>query len=225
MNLSKRICTTYFKLHTSQKGVTLIALVITIIVMLILASVTINMVFGDEGILTQAQNAGEENRAAAVREQISMWKSTRNWKTKYGIQTVEESLEEFTQDLVDKELITETEKNAIITNGQIQIGKGEPLIFEEETPTTIEFTINGKSYTVAAETYWKDAILECDLCDSSNLIYKAESGYTKFTCQCYEDGDMVFVNFYLINPDESGDPYLPVNSESMIIAGDYMLDW
>jgi len=41
----------------SQKGITLIALVITIIVLLILAGVTINMVFDDKGIITQAEQA------------------------------------------------------------------------------------------------------------------------------------------------------------------------
>ena len=41
----------------NQKGITLIALVITIIVLLILAGVTINMVLGDNGIIKQAQAA------------------------------------------------------------------------------------------------------------------------------------------------------------------------
>ena len=39
----------------SKKGVTLIALVITIIVLLILAGVTIATLTGDNGILTKAQ--------------------------------------------------------------------------------------------------------------------------------------------------------------------------
>ena len=41
----------------SQAGITLIALVITIIVMLILAGVSLNATIGENGILTQAQNA------------------------------------------------------------------------------------------------------------------------------------------------------------------------
>jgi len=41
----------------NQRGITLIALVITIIVLLILAGVTINMVLGDDGIIAQAQQA------------------------------------------------------------------------------------------------------------------------------------------------------------------------
>ena len=41
----------------NQKGITLIALVITIIVLLILAGVSISMISGDDGIATQAVRA------------------------------------------------------------------------------------------------------------------------------------------------------------------------
>ena len=43
-----------------QKGITLIALVITIIVLLILAGVSIATLTGQNGLLTKAQTAGEE---------------------------------------------------------------------------------------------------------------------------------------------------------------------
>ena len=44
-----------------NKGITLIALVITIIVLLILAGVTIATLTGDNGILTKTQNAKTQN--------------------------------------------------------------------------------------------------------------------------------------------------------------------
>ena len=47
-----------------NKGITLIALVITIIVLLILAGVSITMLTGNNGILTQAQNAKKETEEA-----------------------------------------------------------------------------------------------------------------------------------------------------------------
>ena len=49
-------------------GITLIALVITIIVLLILAGVSIAMLTGENGILTQAQRAKEETESAARNE-------------------------------------------------------------------------------------------------------------------------------------------------------------
>ena len=54
------------------KGITLIALVITIIVLLILAGVTINMLTGDNGILKQATNAKETNSKVEFEEQVKL---------------------------------------------------------------------------------------------------------------------------------------------------------
>ena len=51
-----------------NKGITLIALVITIIVLLILAGVSIAMLTGENGILTQAQRAANETENAAQNE-------------------------------------------------------------------------------------------------------------------------------------------------------------
>ena len=54
------------------KGITLIALVITIIVLLILAGVSIAMLTGDNGILTQARNAKEKTEKASELEGIQL---------------------------------------------------------------------------------------------------------------------------------------------------------
>ena len=60
-----------FKLKENE-GITLIALVITIIVLLILAGVSIAMLTGQNGILTQANNAKVEQSHGAVREGIAL---------------------------------------------------------------------------------------------------------------------------------------------------------
>ena len=56
----------------NQKGITLIALVITIIVLLILAGVSIAMLTGNNGILTQATNANTQNLKAEADEAVKM---------------------------------------------------------------------------------------------------------------------------------------------------------
>ena len=56
----------------NQKGVTLIALVITIIVLLILAGVSIAMLTGDNGILTQAKSAKISQIEGQVREEVNL---------------------------------------------------------------------------------------------------------------------------------------------------------
>ena len=55
-----------------NKGITLIALVITIIVLLILAGVTIASLSGDNGILTRAAEAKEQTKKADAEEQIKL---------------------------------------------------------------------------------------------------------------------------------------------------------
>ena len=56
----------------NNKGITLIALVITIIVLLILAGVSIAMLTGNNGILTQANNAKTDTATAEDVERINM---------------------------------------------------------------------------------------------------------------------------------------------------------
>ena len=57
------------KQRKNSNGITLIALVITIIVLLILAGVSIAMLTGDNGILTQAQNAKNRTEEAQREEE------------------------------------------------------------------------------------------------------------------------------------------------------------
>ena len=60
------------KILKERKGITLIALVITIIVLLILAGVSIAMLTGENGILKQASNAQIKTKQAEVEEMVSL---------------------------------------------------------------------------------------------------------------------------------------------------------
>ena len=59
----------YLKHTKKQKGITLIALVITIIVLLILAGISVSMLTGQNGILNRAQEAKEETENAQKNEE------------------------------------------------------------------------------------------------------------------------------------------------------------
>ena len=61
-----------YNLQKKQGGITLIALVITIVVLLILAAVTISALSGDNGILSRASDAKNKNEEAGVRENIAL---------------------------------------------------------------------------------------------------------------------------------------------------------
>lgn len=55
-----------------QKGITLIALVVTIVVLLILAGVSINLLTGENGIVTKAHDAKERTEKSSKNEQESL---------------------------------------------------------------------------------------------------------------------------------------------------------
>ena len=56
----------------NERGVTLIALVVTIVVLLILAGTAIAMLSGDDGIMTNAQRAQAANTEGEIREKFQM---------------------------------------------------------------------------------------------------------------------------------------------------------
>jgi len=57
---------------TEEKGITLIALVITIIILLILAGIFIGMLTGENGILTKAKEAKETSKKAEYQEEVEL---------------------------------------------------------------------------------------------------------------------------------------------------------
>ena len=56
----------------NKRGITLIALIITIIVLLILAGVSISLVVGDNGVLNQAKNASIKQSRASLLEKVQL---------------------------------------------------------------------------------------------------------------------------------------------------------
>ena len=84
-----------------QKGITLIALVITIIVLLILAGISINAVVGQNGILTRAQQAVTETQKAELEEILEM----------YNAANYLGNNQDFKQFLLENQMINEEELN------------------------------------------------------------------------------------------------------------------
>lgn len=61
-----------------QKGITLVALVVTIIVLIILAGVSIALVLGDNGIITKAKQ-GKANYALGANEEHDQMANAEAW--------------------------------------------------------------------------------------------------------------------------------------------------
>ena len=60
------------KIFKSTKGITLIALVVTIIILLILAGISIAMLTGNNGVLTQAKSAKEKTEEKGEQERVNL---------------------------------------------------------------------------------------------------------------------------------------------------------
>ena len=61
------------KILKEKRGITLIALVVTIIALLILAGVALNLTIGENGIITRAQNARLTNELSTYKEELEMY--------------------------------------------------------------------------------------------------------------------------------------------------------
>ena len=60
------------KIFKSESGITLIALVVTTVVLLILAGITISLVFSENGIIAKAREAAEKTNQSVINEQEQM---------------------------------------------------------------------------------------------------------------------------------------------------------
>lgn len=105
-----------------NKGITLIGLVVTIIVLLILAGISILMLAGNNGILTKTAEAKEETRAGAVEEAKRLWEMNKTADEDTNGSTAE-SLDELLDRLVSTKLLNEGEKEKVLENGEVTIGK------------------------------------------------------------------------------------------------------
>ena len=60
------------KVLEKQKGITLVSLVVTIVILIIIAGVTISMTIGSNGIITRAQEAKDATKIAQIKEDIRL---------------------------------------------------------------------------------------------------------------------------------------------------------
>ena len=125
----------------TNSGITLIALVITIIVLLILAGVTIATLTGDNGILTKANEADVETRAATVEERINLWKTNQKADNYLGEAPTQE-LAELLDDLEEEKLITPEERNQIEEKGHVVIGSKDISFSDGLTEASYIITSN-----------------------------------------------------------------------------------
>ena len=118
----------------SNKAITLIALVVTIVVLLILAGVSINLILDNNGIIQKSKDAKEQTRAAKVEEEKDFWKIEEKI---YQNDSEKRTLEEVLEKLEKEKAITEKEKQEILETGEVTIG-GKKIMFTNGTVISCE---------------------------------------------------------------------------------------
>ena len=147
-------------------GITLIALIITIIVLLILAGVTLSMVMGENGIFGKANNASEQTKIANAKEIIrtavlenEVYKKTGDTKGKSDEKLLEPIKAKLTQEgykindtdstiTIGKTTINIPDEIASASTGENGSSGGNVTIEKgDNTQGTEPKTINGKTAT------------------------------------------------------------------------------
>ena len=175
---------TRFTNLNSQRAITLIALVVTIVVLLILARVSISLVLGENGIINKAKEAGDKYAEATKNEQSELNK-------------VDEWLEENTGSIY-KPMIT---KWNIKAGDEVKIALYDPMGQENPLENTTNITID-----------WGDGKKETYT--SSNLQYDMDGdgyiirGYIKHTYQNPNSETLIEIlgecnRFYLLGDSTS----------------------
>ena len=127
-----------------NKGITLIALVITIIILIILAGISIRIALGNTGIINKAQTASEKTIKEAAKEAMNL-KITNvqieSYVEKQRMPTLQEIADNFCQDEDFEYVELETKKTASLN--KIEVGKNES-IFTKLKEYPYEFEIDSQ---------------------------------------------------------------------------------
>ena len=129
------------EIQKKQAGITLVALVVTIIILIILATITLNATLREDGLINQAKNAKLEYRAATVEEEVMRWKAEKEI-AKYAEGMAVQERSKFIEDQKNRGLLTEEEAKTATDTGEVQIGS---KTIQYGAKTLVELFQEGKS--------------------------------------------------------------------------------
>ena len=95
-----------------ENGITIVALVVTIIVLIILAGISINLLLGDNGLITKSQEAKKQQKIAEIKEKISLELASAETDAILRNENLEE---EQLNDIVSKYGTLQDDKDTILT--------------------------------------------------------------------------------------------------------------
>ena len=134
-----------------EKGITLVALVITIIVLLILAGVTLAMVMGDSGIFGKANSAKEKTQLSNAEETIRLEVLENKVKSKTG------DAEALTNDQLKVEIAKKlTEQGSTVSGSTVTYYEDKTIDIEDylDNESTSKVYNIGDSVTIGSEEFF-----------------------------------------------------------------------
>ena len=130
------------KLNLKNKNaITLVALVVTIVVLLILAGVTISLLLDENGIIAKSKDARNANRAGTIRDEISLWEADKV-ASENGAGS-HESMDAFLTRLKTRGLINDEDIQKIKDTRELQVGK-EIIKFPSDAKTLVQAFKDGE---------------------------------------------------------------------------------
>ena len=125
----------------NKNAITLIALVVTIVVLLILAGVTISLLLDENGIIAKSKDARNANRAGTIRDEISLWEADKV-ASENGAGS-HESMDAFLARLKTRGLINDEDIKKIKDTRELQVGK-EIIKFPSDAKTLVQAFKDGE---------------------------------------------------------------------------------
>ena len=162
-----------------EKAITLIALVITIIVLIILAGVSINLVLGNDGIITKAREARENTVVGLKKEQVEL-------------AYVSAAVKKLGDSVTDTDL--QTELNSSVGNGKTKVTGSKIL--------SVHFYETDHNYTVNNGTVSKATDGENNIVNTNGI--REVTVYEGYAYVLKDTGDLV--KFYYYDKEEGHAP-------------------
>lgn len=140
--------------NTKEKGITLIALVVTITVLIILATVSINTVFGDNGIIGRAKKAKEAYTNGKIQDDLAMDELLNNLNNYNTISSEHSNQDKEKDEEIArlKEKVSSLEGEVKDLNGQIKDLNNQ--IEEDSKKFSISTTANSKTLKYVKGANW-----------------------------------------------------------------------
>jgi type II secretory pathway pseudopilin PulG len=133
----------------SKKGITLISLVITIIVLMILVGVSLSATFGDSGVITKAQSASSATKETNAKERIIL--AWNDCNMDYAEAKLENENVERANYFTEEKMLEALGSTDEMTNYEYDNDTGAITLTYEEQSTVYNFNIDSNGNITLVE--------------------------------------------------------------------------